>query len=127
MATIEYWVDMAEYDLITARAMLKAKRFLYVGFMCYQCIEKVLKGYCVSRGMNSPPYTHNHLTLANKGGLINQLSDKQLDFLDFIKPLNIEARYPKAKQKLLDVLTEKICKEVYTQTEEFFTWVKTKL
>lgn len=38
-----YWFDMAEYDLATARAMLATKRFLYVGFMCHQVIEKSLK------------------------------------------------------------------------------------
>jgi hypothetical protein len=36
----EYWFDIAEYDLETARVMLQGKRFLYVGFMCHQVIEK---------------------------------------------------------------------------------------
>ena len=27
---IEYWLDMAHYDLVSAKAMLEAKRFLYV-------------------------------------------------------------------------------------------------
>ncbi len=40
---IEYWLDIASYDLKTARAMLRTKRFLYVGFMCHQVIEKVKK------------------------------------------------------------------------------------
>ncbi|HNT28701.1 MAG TPA: HEPN domain-containing protein, partial [bacterium] len=38
-----YWFEIAEYDLETARAMLKTKRYLYVGFMCHQTIEKALK------------------------------------------------------------------------------------
>ena len=29
----------------TAQAMLETKRFLYVGFMCHQVIEKMLKAY----------------------------------------------------------------------------------
>lgn len=44
---IQYWIDIAEYDLETAKVMLEGKRFLYVGFMCHQVIEKVLKGYYV--------------------------------------------------------------------------------
>ena len=44
---IQYWIEMAEYDLETAKVMLKGKRFLYVGFMCHQVIEKILKGYFV--------------------------------------------------------------------------------
>ncbi len=43
-----YWIDIAEYDMETAKVMLEGKRFLYVGFMCHQVIEKILKGYlCV--------------------------------------------------------------------------------
>ena len=44
---IQYWIDIAEYDLETARVMLEGRRFLYVGFMCHQVIEKALKGYYV--------------------------------------------------------------------------------
>lgn len=42
---INYWIDMAGYDLDTARAMLQTGRYLYVGFMCYQAVEKSLKAY----------------------------------------------------------------------------------
>jgi HEPN domain-containing protein len=43
-----YWLEMAEYDIETAKAMLETGRFLYVGFMCHQVIEKALKGYFVT-------------------------------------------------------------------------------
>lgn len=112
MASKDYWVDLAEYDLMTAKAMLDTKRYLYVGFMCHQCIEKILKGFCVFKGLDNPPYTHNLMMLAEKSGLLCQLNEEQMDFLDFLQPLNIEARYPEAKQKLLSVLTEKRCKEI---------------
>lgn len=39
---INYWIEIAEYDLETARVMLEGRRFLYVGFMCHQVIEKVM-------------------------------------------------------------------------------------
>ncbi len=32
---ITYWLEIAEYDLVTARAMLETGRLLYVGFMCH--------------------------------------------------------------------------------------------
>ncbi len=127
MASKEYWIDLAEYDLATAKAMLDTKRYLYVGFMCHQCIEKVLKAFCVYRGLSNPPYTHNLLTLVDKADLMDQFSEKQLDFLDFLQPLNIEARYPETKQKLLDVLTNERCIEIYTKTKELYKWVKMKL
>ena len=42
---VKYWVELADYDFDTALAMLETKRFLYVGFMCHQVIEKMLKAY----------------------------------------------------------------------------------
>jgi len=36
---------MSDYDLETASAMLATGRYLYVGFMCHQTIEKILKAY----------------------------------------------------------------------------------
>lgn len=126
MASDEYWFDLAEYDLITAKAMLETKRLLYVGFMCHQTIEKALKGFCVRQGMPKIPHTHNLLLLADKSSLLDDLTDNQMDFIDFLQPLNIEARYPHVKQKLLDVLTEEKCSEIYTLTEEFLKWIKEK-
>lgn len=124
MATKEYWFDLAEYDLITAKAMLDTKRFLYVGFMCHQSIEKVLKGYCVLKGIARIPHTHNLLLLAEKSTIIESMSEVQLDFIDFLQPLNIEARYPEVKKKLLDVLTEEKCNEIYSLTKELLKWIK---
>lgn len=42
---VRYWVELSDYDLDTAQAMLETRRYLYVGFMCHQVIEKILKAY----------------------------------------------------------------------------------
>ena len=39
---VTYWIEMSDYDLETADAMLLTGRYLYVGFMCHQTIEKIL-------------------------------------------------------------------------------------
>jgi len=41
---VDYWVDIARYDLQTAAAMFKSRRYLYTVFMCEQALEKLLKG-----------------------------------------------------------------------------------
>ena len=56
---IQYWIELSDYDLETANAMLKSTRYLYVGFMCHQTIEKALKGYYAFRLNEIPPFTHN--------------------------------------------------------------------
>ncbi len=107
--------------------MNQSKRYLYVGFMCHQVIEKLLKAYYSCRFKDAPPYTHNLGLLAEKAGLYSAMSDEQKNFLDFLGPLNIEARYPTQKDKLLSLLTNEKCIEIIRKTEGEFQWVMTKL
>ena len=74
-----YWLEIADYDLETAQVMLDAERYLYVGFMCHQAIEKALKAV-ISGVDRTPPYIHNLSKLAELSGLYEKLSDKQKDF-----------------------------------------------
>ena len=45
MDRISYWKDLATYDIDTAEAMYVTRRWLYVGFMCHQVLEKIIKAY----------------------------------------------------------------------------------
>ena len=42
---VAYWLDIADEDLGVAEDLYKAKRWLYVAFMCHQAIEKTLKAF----------------------------------------------------------------------------------
>lgn len=124
---VAYWVEMSDYDLDTARAMLDTRRYLYVGFMCHQTIEKILKAYW-SHVMEEPPLKiHSLSRLAERCGLIEELSDEQADFIDQLEPLNIEARYPSYKERLMRSLTYERCTLLITQTLELQTWIRHKL
>ena len=52
---VRYWLDIADYDIDTAEAMYKTKRWLYVAFMCHQVIEKTLKAYWSAKRDDIPP------------------------------------------------------------------------
>ena len=111
----------------TAQAMLETRRFLYVGFMCHQVIEKALKAYW-SKVLEEPPLKIHHLSrLAAKSGLIDELSEDQMDFIDSLEPLNIEARYPSYKEQLMKVLTSEYCKELLEKTKALQLWIKDRL
>ena len=124
---VTYWVEMSDYDFDTANAMLNTKRYLYVGFMCHQVIEKMLKAYwtCV---MEEPPLKiHSLSRLAEKTGLEDDMTEVQLDFIDALEPLNIEARYPSYKERLMKSLNAERCMELIKQTDELRLWIKNKL
>jgi len=124
---VEYWIELSDYDLETSEAMLSSKRYLYVGYLCHQTIEKILKAYFVSNNNENPPYTHNLSYLAEKTGLLDQLIEDQLLFLDELEPLNIESRYPEHKDKILKFLTIEKCLILLKKTKELQQWIKIKL
>lgn len=125
---IKYWFDMAEYDIETASAMLETKRFLYVGFMCHQCIEKSLKALILSTSDEpSIPKIHNLLRLAERCGILDKMNDKQKEILFLLNPLNIESRYPTYKDSLLSQLTSERCETIIKDTRELLEWIKTEL
>ncbi len=124
---IEYWMDIAQYDLETARAMLKSGRFLYVGFMCHQVIEKSFKGFYVFAKKDNPPYTHNLRYLAQQSGLFEIMDEDQITFIELLGPLNIQSRYPTYKERILKTLNREKCEDILKRTEELFRWTKNKL
>jgi HEPN domain-containing protein len=124
---IKYWIDLSDYDLETAEAMLSARRYLYVGFMCHQTIEKAFKAYFSKLKSETAPYSHSLSYLAKKGEFYELFSEQQKEFIDQIEPLNIEARYPSHKEKLLRSLSESKCREIISQTKEIQKWIKERL
>jgi len=124
---IKYWIDLSDYDLETAEAMQKSKRYLYVGFMCHQTIEKIFKAYFTHLQNKTAPFSHSLSYIAKKGGFFNDFSEDQKDFIDQVEPLNIEARYPSHKERLLKSLNEKKSLEILMNTKNLQEWIKLKL
>jgi len=125
--TTNHWFDMCDEDLITAKAMLDAKRFLWAGFILHITAEKALKAMIAEKTNAIPPRIHDLISLAKKSGLSADLSDKQLDLLEQLNPLQMEARYPEYKNKVAATITLEICQKLYNETEELLCWIKMKL
>lgn len=118
---------MSDYDIKTAEAMLASKRYLYVGFMAHQAIEKILKAYFVNTKAESAPFSHSLSFLAKQSVLYTSFSEEQRNFIDLLEPLNIEARYPTHKEQLMKSLTEKRCSEILSNAQELQRWIRQKL
>jgi len=125
---VKYWIEIAEYDLDTAKAMLETKRYLYVGFMCHMVIEKALKAIISNSEIETmPPKIHNLIRLANIANIFDKLSEQQHKFLVALNPLNVEARYPQEKEEIYATLSNDDCAKLLTGTEELFLWIKQQL
>jgi HEPN domain-containing protein len=124
---IRYWIDLSDYDLETAEAMLSSKRYLYVGFMCHQTIEKAFKALYTKLKSETAPYIHSLSFIAKKGDFYESFTEEQKEFIDQIEPLNIEARYPSHKERLLRSLSDSKCIEIISKTKELQKWIKERL
>lgn len=95
--------------------------------MCHQAIEKALKGCFVTRKLEEElPYIHKLMRLANLCGLSAEMSEELLNLLDMLSPLNIEARYPLQKDRLLASLTVSRCEQMIQETEVLYQWIRKK-
>jgi HEPN domain-containing protein len=124
-----YWEQTAQYDLDTAQAMLDARRYLYVAFMCQQAVEKLVKGLYVLRRGEEPPRTHNISLVyeriwdedARPGAVIE--SDVPA-FMDRLLYYYISERYTDYKQKAGKSLNGDAAQSLLDKTREVFAWLK---
>ena len=124
---VAYWVDIADYDYDTAKALMESNRYLYVGFMCHQVIEKMIKAYW-SKVLEEPPLKiHTLSRLAQKTGLADLMTQEQKMFIAEMQHLNIEARYPEDRLRLSQHLNEKVCEHILEETDKLRLWIKEKL
>ncbi|MBI5444370.1 MAG: HEPN domain-containing protein [Deltaproteobacteria bacterium] len=124
---VRYWLEGSDYDLGTAEAMLRTGRYLYVGFMCHQAIEKVLKATYQAGTGQVPPRTHNLRLLLQESGLEAALEPEQRSLILELDPLNVEARYPESRERLQRLLSEERCSELLARTRELQKWIRERL
>lgn len=95
--------------------------------MCHQSIEKAFKAYYTKLKSENAPYSHNLSYIAKKGEFYESFTDIQKEFIDQIEPLNIEARYPSHKERLLKSLNDEKCVSIIQRTKEIQQWIKERL
>lgn len=121
----EEWLIQAEYDLDTAEAMFKAKRYIYTVFMCHLSIEKALKGLYAKKFQKDPPKTHDLSYLTKKIEL--KLPELFLDFLEDLNDLSVPTRYPDELENLLKQYKKEATEKILNRTKELLSWLKEKL
>ena len=109
---------------MTAKAVLEKKRFLYVGFLCHQTVEKCLKAYFWLTQKHEPPLTHNLILLSKQSGFDARSEEKYIELFKELMPLNIQTRYPEDKELLLKSLTAARCRKLLNETTELYAWIK---
>jgi HEPN domain-containing protein len=126
-AKTEYWLELCDDDLLTAKALFESKRYLHMGFFCHMIAEKALKAVVAHKTNELPPRIHDLDKLAVLGGISESLSEEQLALLDKLGPLQIETRYPEYKEGVVATLSPPHYEKLLNETEEFLCWIKQQL
>ncbi|MBP7053499.1 MAG: HEPN domain-containing protein [Phycisphaerae bacterium] len=119
--TEQGWVEQAQYDLETARAMLASGRYLYVLFCCQQATEKALKAVIVRKTGEMPPRVHNLLRLAEVAD--THPDQQQNRFLGELSAYYIQSRYPEEIKAAGAMVTRELADDVVRNTEKTVRWV----
>ena len=120
MTVPEQWLEKAQYDIDTARAMLKTERYVYVIFCCQQAIEKSLKAIIADRTKEMPPRLHNLLELATIAGV-----DPGKDRSALMRSLTnfyIHSRYP-GTPETAGAADRRRAEDDLKKTEETLQWL----
>ena len=118
------WLDLAGGDLRVAGYLFNKKEYLHCLFFCQQAIEKALKAVYHEKYNKTPPRKHDLEVLADAAGVLSQLDEGQLDFLDTLSLYYIESRYAEDRDALAKNCTRTVTKAALEQTEEIFEWLK---
>ena len=122
-----YWLDIAQYDLETAKAMVTGGRWIYVAFMCQQAIEKIVKGLYILYVDDNVPRLHNINAILDRfeGKLPSVISEEKHNFFDRLSGYYINNRYPEYCSKLSSQINETQAREILSQTNKGFAWLLT--
>jgi HEPN domain-containing protein len=123
MTLYDQWMHQSEYDLETAKAMLRTERYLYVLFCCQQALEKALKAVISAKGPDSfPPKIHQLSRLAELAEV--DLSVEQSRFLREVSSFYLPSRYPEDVRMLSLTTSRKRSEDVLTKVEAMVEWLK---
>jgi HEPN domain-containing protein len=119
------WMEQAEYDLGSGKAMLDAGRNIYCVFMCHLSIEKALKALYLEVSGKNPPKVHSLVYFAQSIKL--DLSEEYRDFIEKLDEVSVPVRYPEELSKMLKDYDRTRTKNIYLKSKEILEWLKAKL
>src|SRR5882724_1137421 len=121
----EVWVEDAEYDLQSAKAMLDSGRYFFVVFMCHLTIEKLLKSVIVERQGLEPPRIHNLFGLIARAGLT--IPAERHPLINELDNMSVVTGYPDGRRAIASTLTDENTTALYERTVELAQWLKQEL
>lgn len=122
--TINNWIKSSEYDIKTAEALYRSKRFVYVIFMCHLAVEKALKAIVADKTKKMPPKTHDLFYLVKLISL--SIPENHTPILMHLNEASVPTRYPEDIAKLAKAYNRQAANRYLKNTKELLKWLKSQ-
>lgn len=119
---IDYWINGAEDDIMTAELLIRERRNLHGLFFCHLVIEKAIKAHVVKKTQEVAPRSLNLVYLSENTNLIFD-EDIQI-FIGILMKYQLQGRYPDYNPVMPDQIK---VNEYLNKTNELLKWLKMKL
>lgn len=117
---LQEWINFAEMDFLTAKHLYEHMYPKPLEIICYHCqqtVEKLLKGFLISKGVTIKK-THDLGLLAEMMQEYVEVDEKYLEMCDELTPYGVKIRYP---QELF--IEEYQVKKALEGTQELHDWL----
>lgn len=122
---ITYWLNSSEENRASMINMFTNGEYVWSLFVGHLCIEKLLKAYYVKEVDTVAPRIHDLFKLATRCNL--QMSDDQMDSLQYITLFNLEARYEEYKREFHSKCNKNFTQENIQKIEGIRSWLLEKI
>jgi HEPN domain-containing protein len=122
---LDNWLKSSDYDIKTAQALLKSKRYVYVIFMCHLSVEKALKALVVNRLRKAPPKTHDLLYLANLAGV--EIPKDHESIMAHLNEASVPTRYPEDMTRLVKSYNKRAAERYLRETKDLLKWLRAQI
>ena len=119
---IDYWINGADEDVLTAELLIREKRILHGLFFCHLVVEKALKAHCVKTTGDVASRTHNLIHLSETAGIV--YNEETQIFLGVLMKYQLQGRYPDYNPVLPDPIR---ANDYLEKTKKLLQWLKAKL
>jgi len=123
---VDSWLQIAKYDLRTAKTCLKEGLYLKVYENSHAALEKLLKGIIQNNTNQNPPKIHNLLKLVGMV-ILEELEKEIKSTLDELNNAYISVRYPGDFREISEYLDKNNAEVIMKKVEGIFKWLEKKI
>ena len=122
MKYVFYWFEEAKISLDVAKSLYKSKKYAETLFFGHLTLEKILKSIVVFQTNKHAPFTHDLVSLAEKGRM--PLLTDAIETLQKVNGFYLSGRYDQHKMDFRKKCTPEFTKKYFDEIKNTYIWLE---